>query len=96
MKTAIDNNGIEIQVSDDTPVNTTSGIHYLLTPEEETQEQIKKTEWESKSIRRSGLAEISRLEGLQTPRRIREAILNNDNGWLAALELLIEAERDKL
>lgn len=42
------------------------------------------------------LTEITHLEAQITPRRIREAVLGTDNGWLAAQEVLIETERAKL
>lgn len=40
--------------------------------------------------------EIARLESEVTPRRIREAVLGTDGGWLANQEALIAAERSKL
>lgn len=40
--------------------------------------------------------EIARLESEVTPRRIREAVLGTDDGWLANQEALIAAERSKL
>jgi len=42
------------------------------------------------------LAEVTRLESQITPRRIREAVLGTDNGWLEAQEALIAIERAKL
>ena len=39
---------------------------------------------------------INILEGKMTARRIREAILGTDNGWLAAREKEIEELRQKL
>ena len=42
------------------------------------------------------LAEVTRLESQITPRRIREAVLGTDSGWLAAQEALIAIERAKL
>ena len=47
--------------------------------------------------RQAILKEIARLEAeAAQPRRIREAILGTDNGWLAAQEALIATERAKL
>lgn len=68
MKTAINNDGIEVQVSDDTPVNTTNGIHYLLTPVEEIEISIKEQEWASKEPERV-LADIytKRIQEYGTP-----------------------------
>lgn len=42
------------------------------------------------------LASIARLEAAITPRRMREAVLGTDEGWLANQESLIAAERAKL
>jgi len=39
---------------------------------------------------------IERLERQITPRRMREAVLGTDGGWLANQEALIAAERGKL
>lgn len=39
--------------------------------------------------------EISRLEMQQTPRRLREAALGKDGGWLAALDVQISQLREK-
>ena len=39
---------------------------------------------------------IHALESQVTPRRIRDAILGTDNGWLANQEALIAVERSKL
>lgn len=41
-------------------------------------------------------AQIVSLEAQQTPRRIREAALGIDNGWLADLEAQIDALRAQL
>ena len=40
--------------------------------------------------------QIVELESLQTDRRIREAVLGIDNGWLANLNNQIEALRSRL
>lgn len=40
--------------------------------------------------------QIVALESQQTPRRIREATLGIDNGWLAGIESQIETLRDQL
>lgn len=40
--------------------------------------------------------QIVALESQQTPRRIREALLGTDNGWLADIESQIEALREQL
>ena len=40
--------------------------------------------------------QILELESQQTPRRIREAVLGVDGGWLAGIEAQIEALRSQL
>lgn len=58
---------------------------------------LQKTEKESaEEANNEVLAEISRLEAEVTERRKREAILGNDNGWLAKQDFLIASERKKL
>lgn len=42
------------------------------------------------------LAKINALEAAQTPRRIRDAVLGTDDGWLANLESEIAALRKNL
>lgn len=44
----------------------------------------------------AAMAEITRLELQVTQRRIREATLGTDGGWLSNQEALIAAERSKL
>lgn len=41
-------------------------------------------------------SQILALEAQQTPRRIREAVLGVDNGWMAGIESQIEALRAQL
>lgn len=41
-------------------------------------------------------SEIARLEGEVTQRRMREAALGTDGGWLSHQEALISAERGKI
>lgn len=53
--------------------------------------------WPAVAAQQSALAEIARLEGEVTQRRIREALTTQDGAdWLAAQEALIAAERAKL
>lgn len=42
------------------------------------------------------IRQITGLEATVTPRRIREAVLGIDNGWLAALNTQVAALRDGL
>lgn len=52
MKNAINNNGIEVQVSNDTVVNLVNGINYLLTPEEQQDYNARVASFNSKSAER--------------------------------------------
>lgn len=52
MKTAIDNNGIETEVSNDTAVKTIDGVHYLLTPEDKAEIATKEVEWKAGETQR--------------------------------------------
>jgi len=47
-------------------------------------------------IREAIAQEIDRLEAEVSPRRIREAVLGTDGGWLAAQEALIATQRGLL
>lgn len=42
------------------------------------------------------LSEIAELEGMITPRRLREAVLGTDDGWLVAIDAKIATLRAKL
>lgn len=61
MKTAIDNNGVQVEVSDDTVVKTIDGKHYLLTDEEVQNLQELYSTWENNaSIRANNLSSSNR------------------------------------
>ena len=47
-------------------------------------------------VNTAALTEIARLEGQVTQRRLREAALGTDAGWLANQDTLIAAERVKI
>lgn len=94
MKTAIDNNGVEVQVSDDTTVNTINGIHYLLTSAEQIALDAKNAAWAVGVKNRNLLAQIAALEATQTPRRQREAL--TDSTWMKNLDAQIAALRAQL
>ena len=96
MKKAIDNNGVEQEVSKATIVRTVNGIHYLLTQEEKDAQEARKVAWTVKKTHRDAMAEILRLENQISQRRMREAVLGIDNGWLARQDAKISTERSKL
>ena len=102
MKTVQDKDGNIIEVADNTPCHAgKNGALPVMLDEDEL--AIAKAElkaradaWEVGAIERNAKAEISRLEAQITNRRIREAVLSTDNGWLANQESLIAIERNKL
>jgi hypothetical protein len=96
MKIAIDLNGNKIEVADDVTVKTVNGVHYLLTPEEQGELDVRNAAWSNDSVARNAKVKILQLELEITPRRIREAVLGTDNGWLANQQNLIQIERNKL
>ena len=52
---------------------------------------------DAEKIKRNALAEIHRLEGTITPRRLRDSVLTDEGkAWLADVEAKIATERGKL
>lgn len=96
MKTVIDLEGKEVEVSLDIPVKTINGKHYLLSINEQEEVVERESKWQVELTRRNAIEEIKKLEGEITQRRLREAILGTDNGWLAKQESLIANERKKI
>lgn len=96
MKEVINAQGEKEQVDINTPVKTIDGVHYLLKGSEVAELTAKTAEWQAGSTKRDATMNILRLEAQTTNRRLREAILGTDNGWLANQDALIVIERDKL
>jgi len=96
MKEVVNIDGNVELVSLDTPVKTIDGKSYLLSDSEQTELQVRSDAWQAESVGRNALVEIAKLEAEITPRRLRDAILGNDNGWLTNQEALIAVERNKL
>jgi hypothetical protein len=71
-----------------------NGVSIPLTAEEETQKNAEEKTWADGATKRNALAEIQRLEGQVTNRRLREAYA--DSTWIDAQEALIATERAKL
>jgi hypothetical protein len=71
-----------------------NGVSIPLTAEEEKIRNEEEREWADSETTRNALAEIQRLEGQVTNRRLREAYA--DSTWLDAQEALIATERNKL
>ena len=70
------------------------GVNVPLTAEEETARDAEEAAWAAGETARNAQAEINRLEGQITIRRIREAYV--DATWMNAQEALIATERAKL
>ena len=71
-----------------------NGVSIPLTAEEEAQRDAEEQEWADSETTRNAIAEIQRLEGQVTNRRLREAYA--DSTWIDAQEALIATERAKL
>lgn len=96
MKTIIGLDGISVEVADNTPVKTVNGIHYELSSADLAEIATKESIYVANKVKRDALKEIQRLESKITCRRLREATLGIDQGWLENQENLITIERAKL
>jgi hypothetical protein len=70
------------------------GVNIPFTAEEETARDAEEAAWAAGETARNAQAEIQRLEGQITNRRLREAY--SDATWMNAQEALIATERAKL
>jgi len=70
------------------------GVNIPFTAEEETARDAEEAAWTAGETARNAQAEINRLEGEITNRRLREAY--TDATWMNAQEALIATERAKL
>ena len=70
------------------------GVNIPFTAEEETARDAEEAAWAAGETARNAQAEIQRLEGQITNRRLREAY--SDPTWMNAQEALIATERAKL
>ena len=73
-----------------------NGLSVSLTPEEETESDIKDQAWADGAVGRNAQDEIARLESTVTPRRIREMTTVAGAKWVDDVEKLIAIERAKL
>jgi hypothetical protein len=102
MKTVQDKDGNEVQVPNNTmcKAGRNGGLPQLYTTEElaviEAELAAREEAWNAESVSRNAKAKIMQLEAEITNRRLREAILGTDNGWLVKQESLIAIERAKL
>lgn len=70
--------------------------HIEMTAAEVTARQAEEAAAAAAAPRLAILAEIAALEVQQTPRRIREAVLGLDGGWLSSIGSEIETLREQL
>ncbi len=102
MKQVQDKDGNVSTVALNTPCKAgeNGGLPTLYTTEEtaaiDAQQAIDKAARDIEAPRRNAKSKIARLEGEVTLRRLREAIIGVDGGWLAAQDNLIARERAKL
>ena len=74
-----------------------NGVEVNMTAEEEAARDAEEAIWAAGQVARDALAEITRLESLETPRRLAEAVLTVEGKtWLEANRALIAIERAKL
>lgn len=74
-----------------------NGVEVNMTAEEEAARDAEEAIWAAGQVARDALAEITRLESLETPRRLAEAVLTVEGKtWLEANRALIAVERAKL
>ena len=67
-----------------------------LTKEENDARDAEEKAWADGATKRNALAEIHRLEGTVTPRRIRDMTTDAGKQWVEDVEALIATERAKL
>jgi hypothetical protein len=80
-----------------TRFHNVDGKRVPFTAEEEAARDAEEAIWAAGQPTRNALAEIARLENLETPRRLAEAVLTVEGKtWLEANRALIAAERAKL
>ena len=66
------------------------------TPEQEAARDLEEQAWEDGKDKRLAKKKIRELEDAVTHRRLRDAVLGTDDGWLEAQEAKIATERGKL
>lgn len=79
-----------------TRFHATSEGNVPFTEEEELQWAAQVLKYENEQPRILIKSEIAILEATITPRRVREAILGMDNGWLTDMDSMIQALRAQL
>jgi hypothetical protein len=73
-----------------------NGVIVELTDQEQAEYDARQVAWQAGAANRALLAQIVTLEATITARRRDEAILGEDNGWLAGVRSQIAALRTQL
>ena len=74
-----------------------NGVKTQFSAEEEAARDAEEKAWADGAATRAALAEIHRLESLETPRRLAESVLSDEGkAWLTANRDKIATERGKL
>lgn len=96
MKKIVNGHPVELPPGERTFKKMVNGELVDMTPGEIATQQAMEAEWEGQRARAQSIEKIKELELLETPRRISEAILGLDNGWLANNRAQIAALREQL
>ena len=83
-------------VSKDTPTKLVNGKRYLLTEEEQKEVKRRDSDFKKDKPKREARLKIKELRSQITTEKLIDAILGNDNGWLANQADLIKIEKNKL
>lgn len=78
------------------PHKMIDGNPIVLTAEEIAEQKLLATIWNNCASKRTALHQIQAIESLMTLRRLREAVLGIDNGWLVNINNQISILRGSL
>jgi len=96
MKKIVNGHPVEVPQEERTFKKMVNGELVDMIPQEIAAQQVMEAEWDGQRARAQIIEQIQELELLETPRRISEAILGLDNGWLANNRAQIAALREQL
>lgn len=96
MKQVVDGHIVDVPQGERVFRKMVNGELMNMTSQEIAAQLAMEAEWEGQKVRVQIIEQIQDLELLETPRRISEAILGLDNGWLANNRAQIAALREQL
>lgn len=96
MKNIVNGQSVEVPQEQRTFKKLVNGELVNMSQEEVATQLAQEAEWEGQRERAQIIEQIKELELLETPRRISEAILGLDNGWLSNNRSHITALREQL